>query len=328
VRLPRDGPRFSFPGSLFLTIGLVCAVPLGVAAQSASDSLDGLAARLAGMSAVTGLEQRLVDTLMSMLPGSRRDRAGNAVLTLGSGKSRRLAVCPVDEPGYVVGRVREDGWLTLRRSPGRPSAARDAQLEGQRVSIHTARDIVPGVVAVRSVHLTRGREPALRAFTVDSALVDVGAGSEAEAGSLGIQVLAPVTLHKRPHRYGRGLLAAPMAGRRAACAALLVAARRASAEQGRIPRREAVVIAFVVEQELSGRGLGTVANSAGPFEETVVVDGEGWTPGGGMKPWPSLGRVVSMPLSVRYLGTPVETVAISDADRLASELAAWIRGSQ
>jgi putative aminopeptidase FrvX len=280
------------------------------------------------MSAVTGLEQRLIDTLISLLPGSRRDRAGNAVLTLGAGKSRRLAVCPVDEPGYVVGRVRDDGWLTLRRSPGGPSAARDAQLEGQRITVHTPRGGVPGVVAVRSIHLTRGRGPAVRAFTMDSALVDVGAASEAQVRSLGIRVLAPVTLHKRPHRYGKDLLAAPMAGRRTACAALLTAARRAAAEQGMIPRRESVVIAFVVEQELSGRGLGTVANSAGPFEETVVVDGEGWTPEHRAEEWPSLGRVVSKPLSVRYPGTPVETVAISDAERLASELAAWIRGSR
>jgi len=299
-----------------------------VAAQSVPTPVDDLAWRFAGMSAVTGLEQRLVDTLISLLPGSRRDRAGNAVLTLGAGKSRRLAVCPVDEPGYVVGRVRDDGWLTLRRSPGRPSTARDAQLEGQRITIHTPGGGVPGVVAVQSIHLTRERGRAVRAFTADSALVDVGAGSEAEVGSLGIRVLAPVTLHKRPHRYGRDLLAAPMAGRRAACAALLVAARRAAAEQGMIPRRESVVIAFVVEQELSGRGLGTVANSAGPFEETVVVDGEGWTSADRVERWPSLGRVVSKPLSVRYHGTPVETIAISDAERLASELTAWIRGSR
>jgi putative aminopeptidase FrvX len=278
------------------------------------------------MSAVTGLEQGLVDTLISLLPGSRRDRAGNAVLTLGTGTSRRLAVCPVDEPGYVVGHVRDDGWLTLRRSAGESAAARDAQLEGQRISIHTAGGIVPGVVAVRSIHLTRGRGGAPGPFTVDSALVDVGAGSRAEVESLGIRVLAPVTLHKRPHRYGRDLLAAPMAGRRAACAALLVAARRAAAERGTIPRRASVVIAFVVEQELSGRGLGTVAHSAGPFEETVVVDGEGSTPTDAAARWPSLGQVVSKPLSVRYPGTPVETVSISDAERLATELAAWIRG--
>ncbi len=297
-----------------------------MAAQSVPPRSDELALRLAGMSAVTGLEQRLVDSLISLLPGARRDRAGNAVLTLGAGRARRLAVCPVDEPGYVVGHVRDDGWLTLKRAPGAPSPARDAQLEGQRVSIQTAGGIVPGVVAVRSVHLTRGRTPAVRAFTVDSALVDVGAASAAEVGSLGIRVLAPVTLHKPPHRYGTNLLAAPMAGRRAACAALLLAARHAAAERGMMPRRESVVIAFVVEQERGGRGLGTIANSAGPFQETVVVDGEGREPGTSAEFGASLGLVTFKRLPVRYPGSPVETVAMPDVERLASELAAWIRG--
>jgi putative aminopeptidase FrvX len=287
-----------------------------------------LAQRLAGMSAVTGLEQQLVDTLLSLIPGSRRDRAGNAVLILGTGPSRRLAVCPLDEPGYVVGQVRDDGYLTLRRSPGVLARSRDAQLEGQRVSIQTRAGSVPGVVAVRSVHLTRGRERAPGRFTVDSALVDVGATTEAEVAGLGITVLAPVTLHKRPHRYGRDLIAAPMAGRRAACAALMVAARRAAAERGMIPRRESVVIAFVVEQELSGRGIATIANAMGPFGETVLVDGADGEAAAVAERWATLGRIETRSLPVRYPGTAVETVAVSDAERLAGELAAWIGGSR
>jgi putative aminopeptidase FrvX len=285
-----------------------------------------LAQRLAGMSAVTGLEQHLVDTLLSLVPGSRRDRAGNAVLTLGSGPSRRLAVCPVDEPGYVVGQVRGDGYLTLRRSPGVISLIRDAQLEGQRVTIRTREGVVPGVVAVRSVHLTRGRDLATTRFTVDSALVDVGAATEAEVTSLGIAPLAPVTLHKRPHRYGRDLLAGPVTGRRGACAALAVAAGRAAVKN--VPRRESVVIAFVVEQELSGRGIATIAHALGPFSETILVDDADAEAGTLAERWPALGRVEVRPLPVRYAGTPVETVSLSDAERLAAELAAWIGGSR
>jgi putative aminopeptidase FrvX len=285
-----------------------------------------LAQRLAGMSAVTGLEQHLVDTLLSLVPGSRRDRAGNAVLTLGSGPSRRLAVCPLDEPGYIVGHVRGDGYLTLRRSPGAGSQARDAQLEGQRVTIRAREGVVPGVVAVRSVHLTRGRDLTPSRFTVDSALVDVGAATEAEVASLGIGPLAPVTLHKRPHRYGRDLLAGPMTGRRAACAALAVAAGRATAKQVTVSRRETIVMAFVVEQELSGRGIATIANAMGPFSETILVDDAEAEAGTVAERWPGLGRVEARPLPVRYAGTAVETVSLSDVERLADELAAWIEG--
>jgi putative aminopeptidase FrvX len=279
------------------------------------------------MSAVTGLEQRLVDTLLTLIPGSRRDRAGNAILTLGAGPSRRLAVCPVDEPGFVVGGIRDDGYLTLRRSPGPSSRSRAAQLEGQRVSIQTREGAVPGVVAVHSVHLSRGRDRITGRFTVDSALVDVGAATRTEVAGLGIGPLAPVTLHKRPHRYGRDLLAAPMAGRRTACAALVVAARNAAAERGMIPRRESVVIAFVVEHELSGRGIATLANAMGPFVETVLVDGADAGAVDQTEDRPALGRIEAMSLPVRYAGTAVETVAISDAEQLAGGLAAWIRGA-
>jgi putative aminopeptidase FrvX len=298
------------------------------AAQSASRPVDDLARRFASMSAVTGLEQDLVDTLLSLVPGSRRDRAGNAVLTLGSGTSRRLAVCPLDEPGYVVGQVRGDGYLTLRRSPGSISRAREAQLEGQRVTIRTRAGTVPGVVAVRSVHLTRGRDVERGRFTVDSALVDVGAESEAEVAALGIGPLAPVTLHKRPHRYGGDLLAGPMAGRRAACAALAAAARKVTGQRVVLPRRESVVIAFVVEQELSGRGIATVANAMGPFSETILVDDADAEAETLAERWPALGRVEVRPLAVRYAGTPVETVSMADAERLAERMSAWIAGSR
>lgn len=92
-----------------------------LAAQSADPSLPDLAVRLASMTAVTGYEQAMIDSLVALVPGSARDRAGNAVLVLGSGDRRRLVACPVSEPGFVVGQVRDDGWLTLRRTPGRPS---------------------------------------------------------------------------------------------------------------------------------------------------------------------------------------------------------------
>ena len=88
-----------------------------------------------------------------------------------------------------------------------------------------------------------------------------------------------------------------------------------------------MVIAFAVEQELSGRGLGTLANSMGPFEETVIVDGGNGAETAAAR-WPTLGRVTEKRLGVRYPGSPVETVALSDAEQLAAELTTWIRGNR
>ncbi len=298
-----------------------------VAAQGPVRPVDDLVRRLASITAVTGLEQRMVDTLLAMLPGAKRDRAGNAVLTIGSGPRRRLVVCPADEPGYVVGRIRDDGWLTLRRSPGRISRLRDAQLEGQRVTIVTPQGVVPGVVAVRSVHLTRGREPRTGGFTVDSALVDVGATTRAEVEALGVRILAPVTLAKGLHRYGDRLVAGPMMGRRAACAALVEAARRRDSARATLSRRQAVVIAFVVEHELGQRGLATLARTVGPFDQTLLV-ADGGSGADAASNWPELGTVAIRGLVSRYAGTPVETISLPAVQGLADTLAAWIGGTR
>jgi putative aminopeptidase FrvX len=312
------------------------AAPGPVSGQAGGPDLPELATRLAAMTAVTGYEQRLVDSIVALLPGAARDRAGNAVVMFGSGERRRLVACPVSEPGFVVGGIRDDGWLTLRRAPGRVMPVFDRQIEGQGVTLFGRRGAVPGVVAVRSIHLTRGRgTPPASTFTLDSAYVDIGAATRADATAAGVEVLTPVALAKRPQRYGRDLLAAPMAGRRSACAALVLAARRAIGEQGTVPRGERVVVAFVVEQELLGRGLATVATTRGPFTETVLVDGGAGTPGLVTRAAdtlarrrPALGTVARWSLGARYLATPVETTSFAGADSLQRALGRWIGSGQ
>jgi putative aminopeptidase FrvX len=217
----------------------------------------------------------------------------------------------------VVGSVQADGYLTLRRAPGRlPSPLFDQQLEGHRVTLFGRWGPVPGVVAVRSIHLTRGRDAGTDdPFSVDDARVDVGAASVTGARALGVDVLTPVSLAKKPRRYGTDLLAAPMAGRRAACAALVLAARESK------PAAGTVVVAFVTEQNLSQRGLRTVRRTQGPFAEELVVDGGAGAPG--------------LPTEVKEgwllpaanVNTPVETVSLVGADSLRTRLGRWIVGA-
>src|SRR5436309_4031130 len=266
--------------------------------------VDRLAVRFAGMTAVTGLERAMTDSLTALLPGSARDRVGNVTLTLGQGSPKRLFTCPLDEVGYVVGNILPDGFLLLRRVGGAGRTASplfDQQLEGHGVTVFGVRGAVPGVVAVKSTHLTRGRsapgspDPV---FTVDNAYVDVGATSAAEAQGLGIAVLAPVSLATRPQLYGERLLAAPVAGRRAACAAL------AAAVQAKPKVKGTVVVAFTVQSlYTSNAGLASVKALLGPFDD-----------------------IKTAALPARYADTAVETVALADADRLVREILQWMEG--
>lgn len=319
---------------LGLAIALTAGLDLPLAAQAGGAAQ--LAQRFAGMTAISGYEQAMVDTVLSLLPGAQRDRAGSAVLVLGSGEPRRLAACPLDETGFVVGRIRPDGWLTLRRSPariGQPGPLFDQQLEGQRVTVFGKRGPVPAVVAVRSVHLTRGRAPtAQEAFTVDDAYVDLGATSDGQVSELGVSVLSPLAVVKRPQRYGTDRLAAPWAGRRAACAALLAATRDASKSGGRTGSGTTVV-AFVVEQQLGARGLLTVATTRGPFAETWIADAAGAGPALAKaelpaRPRAALGQLHSWDIPTRYPGTPVETVTLADVEQAGAAMSGWLRGEK
>ena len=302
-----SGPRFSVgttQGALLLLIVALLFVgpPVRPTAQLSAQSVDALATRFASMTAVTGLEQAMTDSLLALLPGSTRDRAGNVTLTLGQGAPKRLLQCPLDEVGYVVGNITADGYVLLRRVGARTAyPLLDQLLEGHRVTVFGTKGAVPGVVAVKSTHLTRGRvAPGVSdpVFTVDNAYVDVGAASSAEARALGIEMLAPVSLAKRPLAYGDRLFAAPDAGRRAACAAV------AAAVQAKPRTKGTVVVAFTVQSlYASDAGLASVKALLGPFDET---------------------KTATMPS--RYTDTAVETVALGDAEALVKQLVTWMEG--
>jgi len=161
---------------------------------------------------------------------------------------------------------------------------------------------VQGVVAVRSTHLTRFRGAAAAAeapFTVDDAWLDVGATSRADMARLGIHVLSPVARVKRPLRYGDGQLAAPFAGSRATCAALLAAALGKPAVRG------TVVVAFTIQSTYAQTGLKAVRALQGPFTAELAP---------------------SVPSQFRF--TPVETVAFAAVDSVRRAIVQWIGGGR
>ena len=295
-------PQLPFDCRLcFLTALTALTVACFLTAPLSSQTVDSLAIRFSGMTAVTGYEQAMTDSLLALLPGTTRDRMGNVTLTLGRGGPKRLIWCSVDEIGYAVGNITDDGYLLLRRVGGgaRLYALFDQQLEGHRVTLFGRAGPIPGVVGVRSTHLARGRPASAEPpFTVDNAYVDIGATSRDEVLALGLSLLTPVSLTKRPHRYGDRLLAAPSVGRRAACAAL------ASAATSRPRVRGTVVVAFTVQGLYADTaGFKTVRNLQGPFDET---------------------RQLTLP--VKFAGTAVETVELREVDALKTDVLRWIAG--
>jgi putative aminopeptidase FrvX len=311
--------------------------------------------------AVAGRETPAADFIQDRLAGlpARRDALGDVVLTVGSGEPRRLVACALGEPGFIVSGIREDGYLRVVPAGAELTGALWAQgFQGQTVMIGGARGWMPGAVALPSVHLQQGPAPLPdHPFQVEDLYIDAGAENAGEVAALGIRLMDPVALIRRPMRLAGGLLAAPAAAQKGACSALADAARRYRPGAG----SGTVVFAWVAQDLLNRAGLIHVFREKGPFREMTLLDsGFGWegsqnsgslapkplpapgsgpirsgdlpsalaglataphyAAGGGLAGSPDLKdvQVGFLGLPTRYPGTPVEMIAVRDVEALST----------
>lgn len=334
---------------------------LAVPAQAAA-TLDEEVESLLNVVSVVGREEPAAEWIEGRLAGlpATRDALGNVSLTVGSGSPRRLVACPLGEPGYVVSRIHDDGYLRLIPASSSLAAALwDQSHQGQTVVIGGARGWVPGAVVLPSVHLMQGRSgPPEKPFAIDDAWVDVGAESAAEVEAMGIRLLDAVALLRRPSRLAGDLVAAPSARLKGACAAMVETARRVHASPG----AGTVVFAWTALDLLNRKGLEHLIRRMGPFDEAIQMspwfgwegkgDGDGALPallprpgsgilGNGDLPtgmstrpaaWVGDGfdwgktRVGYLGLPALYPNSPVETISLADVRLLAGSLETALTG--
>src|SRR4030095_8596363 len=111
---------------------------------------------------------------------------------------RLLIAAGVDEPGYVVSQIRDDGLLRVR-TLGRVGESFHLAHEGRPVFVATRTADVPGVFLVNSLHL---RAPRPEVFDESALWLDVGADSPDDVAALGIELLAPGALSESARRAG------------------------------------------------------------------------------------------------------------------------------
>jgi putative aminopeptidase FrvX len=273
---------------------LLVLLPLAAAPTLRAATLDEEVDAFLNVVAVTGREQPAADFIASRLAGlpsglsATRDALGDVVLTVGSGEPRRLVACALGEPGLIVSGIQEDGYLRVVPDAGGPLGALWTQsFEGQTVVIGGAQGWRPGAVVLPSVHLAQGtREPRERPFSTEDLYIDVGAENAAEVAAMGIRLMDPVALIRRPSKLAGGLVAAPAAAQKGACAALADAARR----YGAAPGSGTVVFAWTVSDSLNRAGLQHVLREQrerGPLQEVLLMaSGFGWEAVEGKPPVP------------------------------------------
>jgi putative aminopeptidase FrvX len=247
------------PARVARAVAVALAVGAGVTPPAAAQDTTRLReaadvlARLVETYGVSGHEAAVRGLVLQLLPSWARpavDTAGNVIVRVGRGDPVRVFVAHVDEIGWVVTRVRDDGLLEVRARGGfYPSL-----FEGELALVHTAGAPVPAVFAVRdSVGAApRRTPPPLR--------VDLGVRSRAAALALGVRPGDPVT---SPKAY------VPLAGTRATarsfddrvgCAAQLLAVRRL--DPGAV--RGTVVFVWSVREEIGLEGARAAAAALAP----------------------------------------------------------------
>jgi len=217
--------------------------------------MDDSLRELIALPGIPGYEDRVRAWIEKRLPdGVERatDSMGNLVATVGEGDTSLMFVAHMDEIGFFVTEVRDDGFLKLRAVGGVDPRA----MFGQALRVVTERGEVPGVVAVTPPHLMTDRVKEMgETQRVAEWVVDIGASSAAEAKALGVDVLDFAV----PEKHVRVLNGKLWSGRalddRVGCWILLQALERAKwgGAGGRVH------FAFSTQEEVGLRGAQLLA---------------------------------------------------------------------
>ena len=119
------------------------------------------------------------------------DAYGNCVAVLNKGGGPRLMLAGhADEIGMTVNFIDDDGYVYVRRLGGTNPAITKAQ----RVTIHSRKGSVKGVVGSVAPHLMRTETGAPKVPKIHEVFIDIGVGSRKAAEKL-IRVGDPITLN-------------------------------------------------------------------------------------------------------------------------------------
>ncbi|NKB33671.1 MAG: hypothetical protein GKR91_11290 [Pseudomonadales bacterium] len=213
----------------------LCLAPLTafllITSASAQDTDLAAIASWIALDAPTGHEHLATNAIQDNFSGWNKDDYGNLSKLVGNGTNRRLVACALDNYGYAVSQIREDGYLRLHRiGSGSRHPLWDQYHEGQHLRILTRAGPVVGVSAVANGHFAAQHRDETALITQDDLWLDVGAESADEVAALGIALLDPVVRQLPPWHYANEV-AGPRAGARIGCAALVAAAEAGISEQ-------------------------------------------------------------------------------------------------
>ena len=238
----------------FWTALLLAVFPTYLEAQHSGRAreVERVLASLVQSYGVSGMEGPVRATVEQLLPKWVRpetDTAGNLWVTLGKGKPTVVFIAHLDEIGFRVTGIREDGSLELAPVGGLfPSL-----WEAMPALVHTGQAAVPGVFMPRD---SAGADPKR---TPTGLRADVGTSSREATASLGIRVGNTLTMPKEFVRLARTRATGRSFDDRVGSAAQVLAVRQLNPAH----LRHTVIFIWSVREEIGLEGAGAVANALG-----------------------------------------------------------------
>jgi putative aminopeptidase FrvX len=200
---------------------------------------------------VSGFERPVRDKVQTFLPSWARptiDDKGNLLVSFGAGPEHLLFVGHLDEVGYVVREIREDGTLQVTNRGG----FYDKYFEARPVMVHTRRGPVSGVIRPRIGYLTATSEVE---YTLNDVRVYLGTESRNETEELGIRPGDSITVPKRFVQLSNDRATARSFDDRSGCTAMILALMKL--DPSKVGKR--ITFAWVVEEEVGLNGARAIA---------------------------------------------------------------------
>jgi putative aminopeptidase FrvX len=221
---------------------------------------EALLAKLVSLYGVSGAEKPVRELILSSLPRWARpitDANGNIILTFGKGKQHVVFVAHMDEVGYRVDTIRQDGRLVL----GTKGGFFNSVWEGHTAIVHAGESEVPAIFQPRQDYATA----TLRSNGTLTPIVFAGFTSKQQALAAGIsEGVSTVTMPKKLIRLSENKATARGFDDRVGCASLLLALKNID------PVNLPFTVTFVwsVEEET---GLTGATYAAKNLKDAVIV---------------------------------------------------------
>jgi putative aminopeptidase len=219
---------------------------------------------------VSGYESELGEKIRAKLAAFHPvvDNLGDVIVTVGTGSPRRLIVTPIDEPGFVVSGITDDGYLRLQRLPqGVLPPIFNTLYSAQPVKVRTASGKwIDGVVAGISVHLHRVGQPYPDPSDIENMYVDIGATSAAEVRKAGVDILSPIAINRSLLNLSDSMLAGASIGDKFGAWVLVELLHDIDLQDV----KGTLTVAFVTQQRVGGRGLDRILRST-QADEMIYV---------------------------------------------------------